>query len=438
MRIGYYAHHHGSGHCRQADKLAALLNKQGLLAEHYLTVFTSVSPTDYVFEHLAADSVVRLAAEDERSDDLLPGRAGQYWQPSSLHYSPVGNPDIQSRSLKLLNEISRQQIELMIIDLSVEVALLCRAASIPYLYVRLPGDRNDDPHINAFTGAIGLLAAYPRCLEAPSTPDWVKQKTLYLGFLSASVNQPSPYYGEPTNHLPALSDKGRTNDNQLASRSKLIQSLQDSATNPLNKVVKQQVIATLFDKLQQAPLLITVIKGFGGHQLIDQQLAALRQAFPNAFIISLGPIGTVAATWVDIATQVADVTAFLQHSDLLVMACGLNAIAEACQVSTPLIVIPDERPHREQEMMAEGLIACGRAIRLSTLINRHGRIQNQGQIGSQGLPELFRPSTELQAELQSSNADNFMVSLACAADAKHWFYSWLLPQLQIAPEKMIK
>ena len=25
MRIGYYAHHHGSGHCRQADKLAALL-----------------------------------------------------------------------------------------------------------------------------------------------------------------------------------------------------------------------------------------------------------------------------------------------------------------------------------------------------------------------------------------------------------------------------
>ena len=25
MRLGYYAHHHGSGHCRQIDKLAALL-----------------------------------------------------------------------------------------------------------------------------------------------------------------------------------------------------------------------------------------------------------------------------------------------------------------------------------------------------------------------------------------------------------------------------
>lgn len=179
MRIGYYAHHHGSGHCRQADKLAALMP---ISLRNTFIVFTSLTIDAYTFTTVKNDQIIRLNAEDEREDDILAGRAGKYWQPASLHYSPIGNHDIQTRSLQLINGIQQHSIDLMIIDVSVEVAMLCRAASVPYLYVRLAGIRDDDPHLNAFAGALGLLAPYPKALEASETDDWLQQKTLYLDF----------------------------------------------------------------------------------------------------------------------------------------------------------------------------------------------------------------------------------------------------------------
>ena len=181
MRIGYYAHHHGSGHCRQIDKLAALLPIQ---KRQQLTVFTSLAPEAYAFSTIDEQQIVRLYPEDEHIDDVLKGRAGKYWQPASLHYSPIGNADIQKRSHQILNTIVQRDIDLMIIDVSVEVAMLCRTASIPYLYVRLPGLRDDTPHLEAFAGALALLAPYPQAIEAAMTPSWVCQKTVYLDFIN--------------------------------------------------------------------------------------------------------------------------------------------------------------------------------------------------------------------------------------------------------------
>ena len=82
MRIGYYAHHHGSGHCRQADKLAALMP---ISLRNNFIVFTSLAADAYTFTTIKNDQIIRLNAEDEREDDILAGRAGQYWQPASLH-----------------------------------------------------------------------------------------------------------------------------------------------------------------------------------------------------------------------------------------------------------------------------------------------------------------------------------------------------------------
>ena len=172
MRIGYYAHHHGSGHCRQADKLAALLPES---VRAQFTVFTSVLAADYTFCAIDEAQVIRLAPEDEHEDDVLKGRAGQYWQPESLHYSPVGNRDIQARSYQLISAMQARQIELMIVDVSAEIAMLCRTISMPYLYVRLTGVRDDMPHVSAFAGALAMLAPYPRALEAADTPAWMVQ-----------------------------------------------------------------------------------------------------------------------------------------------------------------------------------------------------------------------------------------------------------------------
>lgn len=399
MRIGYYAHHHGSGHCRQVDKLAALLSTKD---RKQLTIFTSLTPEAYAFTSIDEQQIVRLRAEDERPDDVLRGRSSAHWQPASLHYSPVGNIDIQKRSRQILEAIFQRKIDVMIIDVSVEIAMLCRAASIPYVYVRLPGIRDDTPHLNAFAGALALLCPYPRVLETTLTPNWVGQKTLYLGFINNPKPDVSPYPDFITT-LMTLSDD--------------------------NKALKAS--------LASDPIIVTVIKGYGGHKAIDKQLPKLRRLLPTAFIISLGPIDNDKRLYVDIATQVDDVAPFMHHSDYLLMACGLNTIAQAYYCATPVVVLPDDRPHQEQEIMAQALIAQGRALSWQQFVgfmrgdrpytNPDDPIQTQAQDKSDDVPSL--PYADSLPAAQA-----FMSSTMIYSTAKSWFNEWLLPQLTLSPE----
>ncbi|GAA0324205.1 hypothetical protein [Psychrobacter aestuarii] len=384
MRIGYYAHHHGSGHCRQADKLAALLPEP---VRAQFTVFTSVSAADYSFSNICEAQVIRLAPEDERAGDVLKGRAGQYWQPEGLHYSPVGNRDIQARSYQLIQALHARQIDLMIVDVSVEIAMLCRTISMPYLYVRLTGVRDDMPHVEAFKGALAMLAPYPRALEAIDTPAWMPQKSLYLDFIGTA----------PSTEL---------NRSEFLT---LLNNLADD-TKPY----------------RESTPIITVIKGYGGHQAIDARLPQLRELLPDAFIISLGPIDDDMRHLVDIATQVKDVRPFIVHSDALLMACGLNSIAQVYYEQTPLIVQPDARPYDEQVATANALIAQGRALSwedfCKTVQNNNGQLPTPTAI-TQTAPD----SDTLAAVLMHSFGDY--------SDIRSWFHEWLLPKLELRPER---
>jgi hypothetical protein len=403
MRIGYYAHHHGSGHCRQADKLAALLPAE-LRAQ--LTVFTSLQAEAYTFTAIPEAQIIRLSPEDECTGDVLRARAGKHWQPDSLHYSPVGNRDIQARSHQILQTIYQRNIDIMIVDLSVEIAMLCRTISMPFLYVRLPGIRDDLPHLHAFSGALALLAAYPQALEADATPDWVRQKTLYLDFLDADVGKPASH-GDFIEMLRGL-----------APEYKMHQRLQ-------NVSCENQTVS----KRHAAPI-ITVIKGFGGHEAIDMRLPELRRLLPDAFIISLGPIGDQMRRYVDIAAYVDDVTSFIAHSDWLLMACGLNGIAQAYYHDTPLIVQPDERPHNEQEVMAEALIAQGRAISWTQFV---AHITHDATDNISALSTPLTLSDTLPNKKNTSAAPDFINSMATCASTKRWFEDWLLPRLALCP-----
>ena len=406
MRLGYYAHHHGSGHCRQIDKLAALLPTE---ARQQLTVFTSVTCDAYMFAAIDEAQVVRLPAEDERADDVLAGRAGQYWQPASLHYSPVGNSDIQQRSHKILDTIYQRRIYLMIIDVSVEVAMLCRAASVPYLYVRLPGLRDDEPHLNAFAGALALLAPYPRTLESTKTPEWISQKTLYLDFINTQQRDAQTYQDFIKHLMQLITDK-------------------------------KALSLMLNDKDKDTPTIVSVIKGYGGHQAIDATLPELRQLLPYAFIISLGPIDEDKRHYVDIAVDVSDVTPFIEHSDYLLMACGLNAVAQAYDYTTPLVVLPDDRPHQEQEVMAEALIAQGRAFswqQFNALMTASGTHKLSSETANQSArtQSLSKPDSTTLKQKSVQTAQAFMQSMAEYPTTKAWFEQWLLPQLALEPER---
>lgn len=395
MHIGYYAHHHGSGHCRQIDKLAALLPVD---ARQQLTVFTSVTLDAYAFTNIDEAQVVRLYAEDERPEDVLKGRAGKHWQPAGLHYSPVGNSDIQKRSHQILDTIYQRNIDLMIIDVSAEVALLCRAASVPYLYVRLPGLRDDIPHLEAFTGALALLAPYPQALEADMTPSWVCQKTLYLDFIN-----------------PPKTD--------VSSHEDFVKTLVTLVDN--DKSFKTEALKTLSKPMQ----IITVIKGYGGHEAIDAKLPELRRLLPHAFIISLGPIDDAMRSYVDIATHVNDVTPFIEHSNYLLMACGLNAVAQAYHCATPLVVLPDERPHQEQEVMAQALINQGRALSWEQFTHS---ISAEDSFTNSDKSLLSQQKPNRVNDL--SAAQMFMDSTANYSTTKSWFNEWLLPKLALKPD----
>lgn len=404
MRLGYYAHHHGSGHCRQIDKLAALLPAE---ARQQLTVFTSVTSDTYTFAAIDEGRIVRLPAEDERADDVLAGRAGQYWQPASLHYSPVGNSDIQQRSHKILDTIHQRHIDLMVVDVSVEVAMLCRAASVPYLYVRLPGIRDDEPHLNAFAGAVALLAPYPRTLESAMTPDWLAKKTLYLDFINIEQRNAQNY--------------------------------QDFIKNLMQLTTDEEALSSMLEG-KNTPTIVTVIKGYGGHQAIDAKLPELRQLLPHAFIISLGPIDDDKRHYVDIAADVNDVTPFIEHSNYLLMACGLNAVAQAYDYATVLVVLPDDRPHQEQEVMAEALIAQGRALswqQFKALINASGTHKLSGKTANQSTQthSLSKPVSATLKQKSIPTAQAFMQSTAEYRTTKAWFEQWLLPQLILKPER---
>ena len=399
MRLGYYAHHHGSGHCRQIDKLAALLPVD---AKSQLIVFTSLSPDDYSFSYLDEQQIVRLQAEDECADDVLKGRAGEHWQPDSLHYSPVGNSNIQKRSHQILDTIYQCKIDLMIIDVSVEVAMLCRAASIPYLYIRLPGIRDDTPHLNAFAGALALLAPYPRLLEATMTPEWVGKKTLYLDFINTAQQKELTYH-------------------------------------EFIKILEKLNTLNLKDWEEDAPTIITVIKGYGGHEAIDMKLPELRRLLPNAFIISLGPINDDMRCHVDIAAQVNDVTPFIQHSDYLLMACGLNAVAQAYDYATSLVVLPDDRPHQEQEVMAQALINQERALswqQFKTLLShKQTHTNSNGQSANKVQPKSVSKSSNANRNKDClTGAQEFMDSTTEYPTTKAWFEKWLLPKLELNPE----
>ncbi|MCG3858988.1 hypothetical protein [Psychrobacter sp. Ps2] len=431
MRIGYYSHHHGSGHCRQADKLAALLPNN---ARAQLTVFTSLDIDSYRFTAIGEQQIVRLNAEDERPDDILAGRAGEYWQPASLHYSPVGNGDIQKRSHQILDTIFRRKIDLMIIDVSVEVAMLCRAASIPYLYVRLPGIRDDAPHIGAFAGALALLAPYPKALESAHTSKWVCDKTLYLDFIYSQKSE-SYTYESFIDILAKLSV--------------------DNETSDLKSTNLPAIETQLTDKSGATIPIITVIKGYGGHKAIDEKLPELRSLLPDTLIVSLGPIDDEKRCYVDISAEVDDVTPFICHSDYLMMACGLNAVAQAYHYDTPLIVVPDDRPHNEQAVMAEALVAQNKALnwqQFKTLMSVddgqhesiaqtiHGRSKPHPTTSVDSIEKnnFEEDSGEETNAVTPTAAQAFMHSTTDYPTTKLWFENWLLPRLNLTPESTIK
>lgn len=108
-----------------------------------------------------------------------------------LHYAPLAVAGVRERMALLARWFAEHWPCLLVVDVSVEVALFARLCSVPVVYVRQHGERDDAAHRLAYDSASALLAPYPAAMEAPDTPQWLRDKTTYSGWLSRFAEAPA-------------------------------------------------------------------------------------------------------------------------------------------------------------------------------------------------------------------------------------------------------
>ena len=129
--------------------------------------------------------------DDRLVGDAFDGRDGGD-RPASLHYAPLDHAGIRQRVARIAGWIDEARPALMVIDVSAEVAMLARLASVPTVYVRLSGVRTDRPHREAFDAATALLAPFAAALDDEATPEDVRRKTFYAPGLFARDGSVEP------------------------------------------------------------------------------------------------------------------------------------------------------------------------------------------------------------------------------------------------------
>ena len=203
---------------------------------------------------------------------------------------------------------------LFVVDLSVEVTLFARLCGVRTALVRLHGHRDDPAHLAAFHLAHRLFAPFPPALEDTHTPEWVREKTTYLGAFSRY--------------------DGRT-DTRQAAREGL--------------------------GIPQAAKVVTVINGTGGGAQVpanwrDVALAAPTWTFRLVGVIDAAAAGPPNLTRVGF---VPDTFPHLKAADVVIGSGGTNTMMEIGAARVPYLSVPEPRPFDEQQCKMRALASVG-------------------------------------------------------------------------------
>lgn len=278
--IGYYAHHHGRGHVQRAECIAARLATPA-------TILTSATTPVSGF----AERVV-LDRDDDGPIHGDPTAAGV------LHWAPPGHPGLRRRMAAIAAWVERAQPAAVVVDVSVEVAALCRLMGVPVVVVAMQGDRTDRAHRMGYDLADALLACWPPELADPDwPPHWIEKACFASAF--------SRFDARIVSHAPRAEGRRR----------------------------------------------VAVLMGAGGTDVGAAEVAAADAATPGWDWDVLGG----SAGWT------ADPWPVLRSADVVVTHAGQNALAEVAASRTPAVVVPQDRPHGEQVATAALLERAGLA-----------------------------------------------------------------------------
>ena len=287
--IGYYAHHQGAGHITRMLSIAAEMD------EPVWGLSSSPAPAGW------ASGWTQLARDDDPDAAQL-ARDCDATAHGVLHWVPRGHEGLARRSAQVTAWAVHERPRALVVDVSVEIALLARLCGIPTVVVAMPGHRRDRAHRLAYDTADALLAPWPQGAHDHDWPCGWTDKAYFVGAISRF------------DHLGAASPA------------------------PAHRATAGGTVLVLW--------------GAGGRTTTRSELEAARAATPSW-------------TWVERAPGVSSTNQLwddLRRADVVVTHAGQNAVAEVAAARRPAVVVAQARPFDEQVATARRLDEWGIAV----------------------------------------------------------------------------
>nr|WP_299241631.1 glycosyltransferase [uncultured Halomonas sp.] len=314
-RISFFIHHQGRGHARRAMAIIARFSP-----DRPVTVMTA-DPS--LFDGFERSIELVTLPNMIGAQVATPALHEAAITPSVMHCVPLGVQEMRRTMRLILDHLDDSDAGLFVSDVSAEMVLLARIASVPAVKVRMHGDRSDPGHMAAYECCVGMLAPFDERLEQEDYPDWARAKTCYTGGLCTSDD--------------AVKDK-------RAARKKL--------------------------GLPEDQEIILVLTGGGGAGTPYAPLTVAARAVPRSRMIVIGPVHREGHE-TDFANLeehgwVSNVTDYLAASDIVLASAGDNTVHEIAKIGRPYICAPEWRYFGEQSRKAQCLARLEAAIHLET------------------------------------------------------------------------
>jgi hypothetical protein len=219
-----------------------------------------------------------------------------------LHWAPLGDPGLCGRMAAIARWIGQAVPSAVMVDVSVEVSLLARLMGVPVVTMVLPGEREDSAHALGYALSQTLIAPWPAAMPGMLALDREGRaaKICHVGAFSRFDGRPvPPRAGQPDDRRHVL-----------------------------------------------------VLQGRGGSAIVEHDLRAAARSTPGWQWTVLGGTGN----WDE------DPWPALCQAGVVVTHAGLNALAEVAAARKPAVVIPQARPHGEQDATARALASAGLAV----------------------------------------------------------------------------
>ncbi|KQT87433.1 glycosyltransferase [Aurantimonas sp. Leaf443] len=308
--IAFFVHHQGRGHANRTMAIAERFS-----ADRPVSVLTA---GPHLFDGFSRD--IEIVALPNMIGAAVPTpRLFAEATPQVMHCVPLGLNEMRRTMRMILDHLDERGTGLFVVDVSSEIALLSRIASVPAAQIRMHGDRSDIGHIGSYEASVGMLAPFDERLEQDDYPAAQRARTFYAGGLCTTTDA-VPTRQEARARLGLPADKE----------------------------------------------IILVLTGGGGSGTPYAPLTVGARAAPDALWLVLGPVHKEGHE-TDFSNLkelgwVRGVTDHIAAADLVIASAGDNTVTEIARVGRPFVVVPEWRYFGEQGRKAEALARLGAAI----------------------------------------------------------------------------